>query len=130
MHRGAMNKFLTVSTLLIGLASFTGCYRTQEGRVKVGVPFALDYIESRYERPASQLFEASKATLVFNGTLTSEDVVRKTLSAKIENRTLWIRVEELEPNASRIFVQARQSNGKADILLASELDKQIALRLR
>jgi len=27
-------------------------------------------------------------------------------------------------------VQARQSNGKADILLASELDKQIALRLR
>ena len=43
---------------------------------------------------------------------------------------LWIRVEELEPNASRIFVQARQSNGKADILLASALDKQIALRLR
>ena len=67
---------------------------------------------------------------MYNGTLTSEDVVRKTLSAKIENRTLWIRVEELEPSASRILVQARQSNGKADILLASELDKQIALRLR
>jgi len=98
--------------------------------VKVGVPFSADLIESRYERPAAQLFEAAKATLVYNGTLTSEDVVRKSLSAKIENRTLWIRVEELEPNASRIFVQARQSNGKADILLASELDKQIALRLR
>ena len=130
MHRGAMNKFLTVSALLIGLASFTGCYRTQEGRVKGGVPFSSDTIESRYERPALQLFEAAKATLVYNGTLTSEDVVRKTLSAKIENRTLWIRVEELEPSASRILVQARQSNGKADILLASELDKQIALRLR
>ena len=63
-----MNKFLTVSALLIGLASFTGCYRTQEGRVKVGVPFALDYIESRYERPASQLFEAAnKNAGVANG---------------------------------------------------------------
>jgi len=130
LHRGAMNKSLTLSALLICLASFTGCYRTQEGRVRVGVPFSSDTIESRYERPAAQLFEAAKATLVYNGTLTSEDVVRKTLSAKIDNRTVWVRVEELEPNASRILVQARQSAGRSDIILASELDKQVALRLR
>lgn len=125
-----MNKFLTVSALLIGLAGVSGCYRTQEGRVKVGVPFSTDTIESRYERPVVQLFEAAKATLGYNGTITSEDVVRKTLTAQVENRTLWVRVEELEPNASRILVQARQSNGKGDVILASEIDKQIALRLR
>ncbi len=126
----AMKKFAGILLAALALAGTTGCYRTQEGRVNAGVPFSTDTIESRYERPASQLFEAAKATLAYNGTPTSEDVVRRTLAAKVNNRTVFIKVEELEPNISRIFVQARKSAGRGDIILASELDKQIALRLR
>jgi hypothetical protein len=125
-----MKKFAGIALAALALATTTGCYRTQEGRVSAGVPFAKDTIESRYERPASQLFEAAKAALAYNGTPTSEDVVRKTLAAKVNNRSVFIKVEELEPNISRIFVQARKSGGRGDIILASELDKQIALRLR
>jgi hypothetical protein len=119
-----MKKFAGIALAALALATTTGCYRTQEGRVGAGVPFAKDTIESRYERPASQLFEAAKATLAYNGTPTSEDVVRKTLAAKVNNRSVFIKVEELEPNISRIFVQARKSGGRGDIILASELDKR------
>lgn len=125
-----MKKFAGIFLAALALAGTTGCYRSQEGRVKAGVPFASDTIESRYERPAVQLFESAKATLAYNGTVSSEDVVRRTLVAQVNNRSVFIRVEELEPNISRIFVQARKSGGRGDILLASELDKQIALRLR
>lgn len=128
--RSGMKKLAAIAVALIAFSSLTGCYRTQEGRVKAGVPMSSDTIESRYERPAVQLFEAAKATMAYNGTPTSEDVVRRTIVAKVDTRTVYIRVEELEPNVSRIFVQARKSNGKGDIYLASELDKQIALRLR
>ncbi len=125
-----MTKFAAKLNAGIALVGSTGCYRTQEGRTNAGIPFVTDQIESRYERPASQLFEAAKATLSYNGTLTSEDVIRRTLTSKIDNRSIWIKVEELEPNISRIFVQARKSGGRGDVILASELDKQIALRLR
>jgi hypothetical protein len=39
-------------------------------------------------------------------------------------------VDEVEPRVARVYVQARKNGGKADIHLAAELDKQIALRLR
>ncbi len=116
----------------IGLAALvsSGCYSTQEGRKKVGVPFSKDTIESRYERPASQLFAAAKETLGFNGTLTGENTIAMTLEAKVDERTVWVKVDEIEPAISRIQVQARKKGGRGDVDLASELDKQIALRLK
>jgi hypothetical protein len=125
-----MKKLAVMFGSALLLVVFPGCIRTQDGRSKAGVPFSTDTIESRYERPGSQLFEAAKATMAYNGTLTSEDVVKRTLVAKVDNRMVWIRVDEIEPNISRIYVQARKSNGRGDVHLASELDKQIALRLR
>jgi hypothetical protein len=40
-----------------------------------------------------------------------------------------VTVDEVEPKVTRVKVQARRKSGGSDIDLASEIDKQIALRL-
>ena len=125
MKKFAFALFATMAGLAV-----TGCYKTQVGQYKAGVPFSTDTIESRYERPLSEVFAAAKATIGYNGTPVAEDTINHLLTAKIDNRTVWIRADQVEANVTRIFVQARKSGGSGDIHLASEIDKQIALRLR
>jgi predicted ABC-type ATPase len=125
-----VKKFSTLATVALASLFATGCYSTKEGRNKIGVPFSKDTIESRYERSASQLFAAAKETLAFNGTLTGENTIALTLAAKVDERTVWVKVTEIEPTISQIQVQARKRMGGGDVYLASELDKQIALRLK
>ncbi len=131
-----MKKIVVVAVLAVAVATGAGCYKTQEGRYSAGVPFSKDTIESRYERPADQVFEAAKATLDFNGALLTEgsttvgNTAARTLTGKVNKRSLWIRVDEIEPRVTRVQVQARKSGGRGDVDLASEIDKQIALRLR
>jgi len=108
----------------------SGCYKTQEGRRRAGLPGVKDTIEGRYERPVEQVYESARATLAFNGKITQQNDSARVLEAQVNNRTVWIRVDEVEPRVSRIFVQARRSGARGDINLAAELDKQIALRLR
>jgi hypothetical protein len=112
------------------LALTVGCYSTVEGRTKMGMPLVKDHFESRYERPVDQVFQAAKEVLRFNGTLTGENTVAKTLQAKINTDTVGVKVEEVEPNITRVTVQARKKNGFANLDLAGEVDKQIALQLR
>ncbi len=118
--------FLAAASLAVLIA---GCVNTVDGRTRGGVPFAKDRIESRYERPLEQIFTAARETLKFNGTLTGENVVTHVLDAKIDTRTVWGKVEEVEPKITRVITQARTKGGAADIALAAEIDKQIALRL-
>jgi hypothetical protein len=129
LHLAAMKKVFAALLLGLTVLSLTGCYKTQEGRRKVGVPFSKDTIESRYERPVDQVYAAAKATLEFNGALTGENTITKVLTGKVNDRTIYVRVDEAEPRIARVFVQARKSSGRGDVDLASEIDKQIALRL-
>ena len=112
------------------LVSTTGCFRGVDGRSRAGIPFAKDTIESRYERPVQQIFDAAKQVLSFNGTLTGENTITKMIEAKVDTRTVWVRVDEVETKVSRVVVQARNKSGGSDIDLASEIDKQIALHLK
>lgn len=126
----AMKKLFALVVLGVVLSATSGCYRTQEGRSKMGVPFSKDTIENRYERPASQLFAAAKEVLAFNGTLTGENTITMTLAAKVDERGVWVKVEEIEPSISRVLVQARRPGGRGDIDLASEIATQIALQIK
>lgn len=94
------------------------------------VPFAKDTLEYRFERTEDQILNAAREVLNFNGTLNSDDVKKKVLEAKINTRTVWVAVKEVEPKISRMFVQVRTKGGTSDIDLASEIATQIALRLR
>ena len=57
-------------------------------------------------------------------------VDRKELFPMRDGATIKFKVDEIEPRVSRINVQARKSGGAPDIYLASEIDKQIVLRLK
>ena len=61
--------------------------------------------------------------------LVGDDSIKRTLTAKINKRDVYVKIDELEPNLSQVTVQVRTKAGTADIELASELDKQIALQL-
>ncbi len=119
------------TALVLGLlvVAGTGCYSTLDGRVQGGRPFAKDRIESRYERSVEQIFAAAKAVLSFNGTIQGENTISKLLWAKVDTRTVYVKIDEVEPKVSRVTVQVRTRGGGTDIDLASEIDKQIALKL-
>ena len=102
-----------------------GCVSTVDGRSRAGFPIATDTKESSYERPVDQIFAAAKDVLKLNGTLVSENTINHSLEAKIDTRTVWVAVDEIEPKISRVRVQARTKGGLGDIDLASEIDKQI-----
>lgn len=107
-----------------------GCYQTQEGTYKAGVPGARDTIESKYERSLDEVFDAARKALAYNGTILVDNSVNHTLKAKVDTRNVWVRVEQAEPTITRIYTQARRKSGAGDIHLAAELDKQTALHLR
>lgn len=131
-----MKNVLAVVLLAMAAAGGSGCYKTQEGGYRAGVPFSKDTIESRYERPVAQVFQAAKATLAYNGALIAEVASTKaegsaqTLTGRVNGRSLWVSVDEVEPRITRVLVQARKTGGLGDVDLAAEIDKQIALRLR
>lgn len=114
---------LTVSVLL------TGCVSTVDGHMKMGVPLVKDKIESRYQRGIPQLIAAAKVVLARNGTLVSDDTINNTVTARVDTRTVWVKVTEVDPHVSGVTVQARTKGGAPDVDLASEIDKQIALHL-
>lgn len=109
---------------------FTGCVKTVDGHMKAGVPFIKDKIVSSYERPVAQIFAAAKEVIAANGTLNREDTINKTVEGKVNQRTVFVKVAEVDPNVTQVIVQVRSKAGVSDIDLAAELDKQIALRLK
>lgn len=109
---------------------FTGCVKTVDGHMKAGVPFIKDKIVSSYERPVAQIFAAAKEVIAANGTLNREDTINKTVEGKVNQRTVFVKVAEVDPNVTQVIVQVRTKAGVSDIDLAAELDKQIALRLK
>ncbi|MBX3732932.1 MAG: hypothetical protein KF791_10100 [Verrucomicrobiae bacterium] len=120
---------LALSFLAVVLAITGGCYSTETGRRHMGQPFANDTISNRYERPVSEAFAAAREVLAFNGTLTGENTIDNTLDARVDNKSVWVRVTEPEAGISQVGVQVRGSMGGPDIALASQLATQIALKL-
>jgi hypothetical protein len=118
------NVFALIMTVSVA-ALLCGCVSTVDGRSRPGMPMATDTKESSYERPVDQIFAAAKDVLKLNGTLVSENTINHSLEAKVDTRTVWVAVDEIEPKVSRVRVQARTKGGRGDIDLAAEIDKQI-----
>lgn len=111
------------------VSAFTGCVSTVDGHMKAGVPFVKDTIESRYERPVTQLLAAARAVIERNGQLIGDNTVSNSLQGKVDTHNVWIRVSEIDAKTTQILTQVRNRRGTSNIDLASELDKQIALQL-
>ena len=111
------------------MAVGTGCVSTLDGKHAAAVPLLSDTMEARYECPHDQVWKAAKDTLSYNGVLTVENVIGKTLEAKVDTRRVWVLVEALSPSLTRVVIQVRTKGGGTDRPLGAELDKQIAIRL-
>jgi hypothetical protein len=125
---------------LLGAAVLAvGCVNTVTGGKTAGVPFIKDKIESRYELPIEPVFESAKQVIRNNGELIKEGTLYgqtnavgnmvKTIQGKVDERTVWVRVEQLDPKITGVTVQTRTAGGVSDIDLAAQIDKQIALKL-
>lgn len=121
---------LTILVCGAAVTLFSGCVNTLDGRSKAGVPWMKDKIESKYSFPVAKVMDAARATVKFNGTVVSEDVVINTIIGKVDTRTVYVKVEEIDAKVTRVVVQVRTKGGGTDIDLASEIDKQIALQLQ
>ena len=120
-----------VATVIIA----TGCVNTVSGRKTAAVPLVKDRVEGRYERPASQVFEAAKEVIRFNGSLVNEvtrhqtNGVIRAVEGSVQGRKVFVGVSEVDPKVSSVVVQVRTTAGGTDQDLAHELEKQIALKL-
>ena len=94
------------------------------------MPFVKDTIEARYERAPMEIWKAAKDVISYNGQLASEDILKSTLEGTVNNRTIWVRVEPLDDRVTRVMVESRTKGGAADLEMAGEIDKQIALKLQ
>jgi hypothetical protein len=125
---------------LMGVAVLVaGCVNTVTGQRTAGVPFIKDTIEARYEKPAEPVFQAARQVIADNGMLITEGTLYgqtnalgnsvRTLKGKVNERTVYVRVEALDPRITGTAVQTRTSAGASDIDLAAQIDKQIAIKL-
>jgi hypothetical protein len=125
----AMRKNVFVLLTISALAIFApGCVNTVDSRREAGNPLVQDKIIRVYERPVMQCWAAAKDVLAVNGTVFSEDVMQSTVSARVDTRTVRVKVESIDPKMTRMTVQVRTKLGNSDLDLAGEIDKQIALR--
>lgn len=115
--------------LAVAAFGFSGCVQTIDGRHRAGVPLTRDRIEGRYDRTPAELWAAAKDVLKHQGTLLSEDTLKNVLEASVDERRVWVKVEEFDTKTSRVIVQARGRAGGADMEMAAFIDKQIAVRL-
>jgi hypothetical protein len=123
--RAMKNRFLGLLAGVGLVMALAGCYSTQESNLKFGVPFQKDTIVSRYERPYAQVYAAAKEVLRRMGTLTNDDIEQKLLKGRVDGCPVWIKLDDSEPQITKLSIQARTSGGSADIDRASEIDKQI-----
>jgi len=127
------------ATLMGTAVLVAGCVDTVTGGRTAGIPFIKDKIEARYEKPAEPVFQAARQVVAENGTLINEGTLYgqtnalgnmvRTIKGKVDDRTVYVRVEALDPKITATTVQTRTSSGVSDIDLAAQIDKQIALKL-
>ena len=122
--------------LLAGVAiCLTGCVGTVTEQNTGGVPVFRDRIEGRYERPITQVFDASKRALIAFGNISSEGSLHtssnqvRTLQGYVNQNTIYMRVEAVTPTVTSVIVQVRSKWGGTDIQTAHDLEKRVALEL-
>jgi len=126
----------TIFAILVGVVlTGAGCVSTVDERKTAGMPFIKDRVEGRYERPVDQVAQAAKQVVARNGVLVNEATmynqtnVIRTVEGKVNQRTVWVRIEAIDPKITSVIVQARGSGGGSDLDLAHQIEKEIALKL-
>jgi hypothetical protein len=121
--------------LLGGLVFVAGCVSTVNDRSTAAWPLVKDRFEGRYERPVDQVYGAAVEVIKFNGAIGRESIINpgpnqaRTIEAKVNGRSVWVRVEAVDEKITSVIVQVRTKGGGSDLELTQELQKQIAVKL-
>lgn len=120
-----MNRLITCAALGVALLVSTGCYSTPEGRLKPGVPFVRDSMTSSYEAPMVRIHDAAVAIIKKNGSLINDDRITNVLRGIVDQKNVWVKLDDSQPKVTKITIQVRGAGGGSDVDLAGDLDKQI-----
>jgi len=113
----------------------TGCVHTVSDTSTFAVSYGRDSVAGRYQRPAEEVYQAAVTVINRNGVLLTEYVPHdytntvRSLSGRVDDRKVWMRVEQIDPRVSQVDVEARTKFGRVDLDLVHELEKEIALEL-
>jgi hypothetical protein len=112
-----------------------GCVKTVSDTHALKTTWSKDSVAGRYQRTIDQVYQASVTVLQNNGVLLTEFIPHdstnavRSLQGKVNQRTVWIRVEAVDPRTTQVDVQALGGWGNSDLDLVHELEKEIALQL-
>ena len=112
-----------------------GCVSTVNDRSTAAWPLVKDKFEGRYERTPDQVYAAAIEVVKFNGAVARESVISpgtnqvRTIEAKVNGRSVWVRVEAVDAKVASVVVQVRTKGGGSDLELTQEIQKQIAVKL-
>ena len=130
-HVMTMKNLKSIFALALALSALnlfvSGCVSTPDGHTQVGIPWK-DSLVRRYPRSVDQLAAATRVVLTRNGKLLVDNSVDTTFKAKVNERTVYVKITKVDDKTTELKVMVRTALG-ADIDLAAELDKQIALQL-
>jgi len=113
----------------------TGCVHTVSDTSTFAVSYGKDSVSGRYQRDLDTVYKASVAVIQNNGVLLTEYIPHdntnavRSLEGRVNDRKVWIRVEQVDPKISQVDVEARTKGGRVDLDLVHELEKEIALQL-
>jgi hypothetical protein len=113
----------------------TGCVSTVSDTHTFAISYGKDSFAGRYQRSLDQVYQASVAVIQANGVLVTEFVphdttnVVRSLQGRVNDRKVWIRVEQVDPKISQVDVQTRTKWGRTDLDMAHEIEKEISLQL-
>ncbi len=124
-----MKKFFSALALLSTVFIFSACVSGVNGRIYPGNPFTHDKLISQYQCSVEQALNASREVIKHNGEVISEDPKTGILQGKVDQRKVNVKVSAVDEKISQITLQVLSSLNNGDIQLASELNKQIAVRL-
>ena len=123
-------KWIFSLSLAIAAIGLSGCIETVDGGHRATWnPIAKDRVEGRYDRPPAEIWAATKDVFKHQGTLVSEDVLKNVLEASVDERTIWVKIDEFDTKTTRVIVQAHTKGGVPDLEMAGYIKEQIAIRL-
>jgi hypothetical protein len=131
----AMMKTKMLVALLGGLILVVGCVSTVNDRHAFALSPGKDKFESRYKRTVDQVYTAAQTVIKNNGTILRETIINpgtnqvKSIEGKINERSVWVRVQPVDAEVTSVTVQVRTSGGGTDLDLTQDLQTQIAIQL-
>ena len=128
-------KIKILGVLAGAVIAATGCVQTVSDTHAFAVSYGRDSVAGRYNRPFDEVYQAAVTVIKNDGALATEYVPHvysntvRSVEGRVNDRKVWIRVEQIDPKVSQVDVEARTKWGRVDIDLVHQLEKEVALEL-